>query len=271
MAQVKLLKIGSDGVPTEMNTTSDDITLNSYTVQGGGPVLSGSGLNMSNQDISAIKNLIVTDPSVDTINQTAGNLVIDNIMAKERENTMTTAGGVAFPVITDVASQVDALRIPALAGIPSATPSNGGSGHLLFDSVDKDTYIWTGSSWDNLNTTKALDDPDYVAGENLSANNAVYISGASAVSIADAPTIAKSGVLGFAISAASSAAAVTVRKSGPLSGFSSLTPGARQYLGTAGAITATLPTASGSTVVQVGYAKSATILDIQILQLGRRA
>jgi hypothetical protein len=39
----------------------------------------------------------------------------------------------------------------------------------------------------------------------------------------------------------------------------------------AGAITATLPVGTGQTIVQAGYAKSATALQIHIEQMGRRA
>jgi hypothetical protein len=58
-----------------------------------------------------------------------------------------------------------------------------------------------------------------------------------------------------------------------MGGFSGLTAGARYYLsaGTAGTITATIPSGTGNTIVQCGYAKSATDLQIQLLQLGRRA
>ena len=142
MAQVKLLKIASDGVPLEMDTASDDVTLNSFTVQGGGPVLSPTGLDLNNKDVSDIKDLLFNDPSVGIINLTAGDLIADDIMAKERENLMTTAGGVVFPVISDVAGEVDSFRLPQIAGAPTASPTNGGEGHLVWDSTNDRLYAW---------------------------------------------------------------------------------------------------------------------------------
>lgn len=274
MAQVKLLKIASDGVPIEFSP-SDDITLNSYTVQGGGPALSATGLAMANQDVSALKNLVFTDPTTDTLNQTAGSLVIDNIMAKDRSNTMTTASDILFPVITDTASQVDIFRLPTLAGPPTATPTKTGEGFIVWDSTNDDPYVWTGSAWDNLNIVKsssAVDDT-YIAEVTVAARDVVYISSADNVSPASASTVSTAQAIGVAIAGAAATAAVIVRKNGIMAGFTGLTAGSRYYLDgtTPGAITATVPTTSGYTIVSCGYAKNTTSLDLQLQTLGRRA
>lgn len=272
MAQVKLLKIASDGVPLEF-AAADDITLNSFTA-GSGPVMSPTGIDMNGQDVTDLSDLVFTDPSVGTINQTAGAVIVDNLMAKERENTMTTAGSVAFPVITDVAGQVDAFRLPALAGTPTASPTNGGEGHLVWDSTNNKLYAWDGAAWDDLSTVNSANNIDetYTAEVALAIRDMVYISSADNVSKADADAVATSYAIGFATAAASAAASVVVRKFGLLAGFTGLTAGARYYLSdTAGTIQSSAPTGTGHTIVQAGYAKSTTVLDIQILQLGRRA
>lgn len=275
MAQVKLLKIASDGIPLEHTGSADDVTFLSFTVTGGGPVLSGTGLDMNNTAVSEILNATFNDPTTGYINQTAGNLIVDNIMAKERENTMTTAGGIAFPVITDVAGQVDAFRLPALAAVPTASPTNGGSGQLVYDSADNKLFLWTGSLWDDLSTVQSAEnlDDSYIAEVSIAARDLVYISSADNVSPAKADTAVKSQVIGFALTTQNATDPITVRKNGLLGGFSSLTAGARYYLSgaTAGAIVASPPTASGHTVVQAGYAKNTTTMDIQIASLGRRA
>lgn len=273
MAQVKLLKV-VNGLPEEMDTAADDITLNSYTVQGGGPVLSGTGLDMNNQDIVDVNDLAFNNPATGTINQSAGNLIIDNIMAKERENTMTTAGSVAFPVITDVAGEVDAFRLPALAGAPTASPTNGGEGHMVWDSTNNRLYIWDGAAWDDQSSVTSAENLDrsWTAEVNIAIRDAVYISSANSVSPADASALATSEVVGFALAAASATASVQVRHEGVVPGFSGLTPGARQFLSlTTGAITATPPTASGEVVFLVGYAKSATELFIAKQFIARRS
>ncbi|MEO5348883.1 MAG: hypothetical protein H7836_04480 [Magnetococcus sp. YQC-3] len=274
MGQVKLLKIAADGVPLEFDSVADDITLNSFTVQGGGPVLSPTGLDLNNQDVSDINDAVFNDPTTGTINQTAGNLIIDNIMGKERENLMTVAGSVSFPVISDLAGQVDAFRLPALAGSPTASPTNGGEGHLVWDSTNNKMFVWNGVSWDDLSTVTSAENVDdsYIAQVAVAIRDVVYISSADNVSPADNTTSLKAQAVGLAVAGAAPTATVTVRKTGRLAGFTGLTATARYYLdSTAGQIVSTIPSGSGNTIVQVGYAKNTTTLDIQILQLGRRA
>lgn len=275
MAQVKLLKIASDGVPLEFNSTSDDITLNSFTVQGGGPVLSGTGLDMNNQDVTDVNDLAFNDPTTGTINQTAGSLVIDNIMAKERSNTLTTAADILFPVITDTAGQVDALRLPALAGTPTATPTASGEGFMVWDSTNDNLYVWDGAAWINQTTATSASAVinSYTADEALSARDVVYISAADNVSKAVASNTSASYAIGLTTAAAADTASVNVQSEGVLTGFTGLTAGSRYYLDptTAGAVTTTVPSGSGKTIVQVGYAKSTTALHIHIEQMGRRA
>jgi hypothetical protein len=276
MAQVKLLKIAADGVPLEFNSTSDDITLNSFTVQGGGPVLDGTGLDLNTQNLSDVGNITFTDPSTGTINQTAGNVVVDNLMAKERDNVMTSAGAILFGSISDSAGQVDSFKIPDIGAVPSATPAfSTDAGYMVYNSVDKKFYIWDGSAWDDQSTVSSANyiEDTYTAAVALTANDCVYISAADSVSKAKADAAGTSQAMGFAVASALITAPVSIRKYGVLAGFTGLTAGARYYLSgaTAGAITATTRVASGHTIVQVGYAKSATALDIQFQSLGRRA
>ena len=114
----------------------------------------------------------------------------------------------------------------------------------------------------------------YTADEALTANDFLYISAADNVSLCDPSdgTITSRG-MGFALASAIDTGAVTVISEGVLGGFSALTAGSRYYAdpAVAGGITATLPVGTGNTIVQVGYAKSATELQIHIEQLGRRA
>lgn len=277
MAQVKLLKISSDGIPLEFDSASDEITLASYTVQGGGPVLSGTGLDMNNQDVSDIKNLDFNNPATSTIEQTVGALIVDNIMAKERENLMTTAGGISFPVITDVAGQVDAFRFPALAGTPTASPTTGGEGHAVWNSTLNKLYIWDGAVWDDQSTVTDAEKVanDYIAANAIAAGEVVYISAADNVDLADVSAAgAPSRVLGLAVAAALATDPVSIASDGLLKGvLAGLTAGSRYYAdpATPGGITTTTPVGSGNTIVQIGYAKNATDIHLQIAQLGRRA
>lgn len=274
MAQVKLLKIAADGVPLEFAST-DDITLNSFTA-GAGPVMSPTGINFNTQPITGLTNVTFASPSTNGLTQTASLLAADNIMGKDRGNLMTTAGDITFPVITDTAGQVDSFRLPALAGVPTASPTTGGSGHLVFDSTDNRLYAWNGSAWVDQTTvvaTGSVQNP-YTAGVGgTAARDVVYISAADTVLPAIASAAGTSQGIGFGVAAAIATATVQVQENGTMSGFTGLTAGSRYYLSgtTAGQITATIPTTSGHTILQVGYAKSTTAMHIRIENMGRRA
>jgi len=275
MAQVKLLKIDTDGVPVEMNTASDDITLNSFTVQGGGPVLSGTGLDMNNQDITDIQDLVFLAPSTATINQTAGNLIVDNIMAKERNNVMTSVGAVLFPLIVgSTAAEVDSFKIPHSTTAPSATPAySSDAGYLV--AGNGRLYFWNGTVWDDYSTSVHAQQVNNIfdAEGAIALNDCLFINSSGRVDLADCDISTASQVCGFAEnSAAVQGDDVNVVSAGVMAGFSSLTPGSRYYLGaTAGGISSSIPVGAGQTIVQVGYAKSATELMVMIQQLGRRA
>ena len=276
MAQVKLYKIDSDGVSVEHTGASDDITFNSFTVQGGGPVLSPTGLDMNDEDISDIDNVSFNDPTTGTITLTSGAFVQDDMMFQTRENLMTVAGAVLFPVVTDVADAVDSFRLPALAGVPTATPSDGGEGYLVWDSTGDALYAWDGAAWDNLNIVAeaATICNSYTADEAIAIRDVVYISAADNVSKCDASGAgAPSRAIGLAQAGAADLAAVNICSEGVMDGFTGLTAGARQFVdpSTAGGLTETVPAGAGNTLIQVGYAKSTTALHIHIEQLGRRS
>lgn len=278
MAAIKLLKLGSDGYPVEHTGASDDITFASVTISGS-LVASSTGIDMNNKDLTDLNLLSFTDPTTDGITQTAGLLIVDNVMAKERSNSLTTGADILFPTISDSAGQVDALRLPVLAGVPTATPTASSEGFAVWDSSSNKLYIWNGAAWTNdiaaaaSSSAVLIDTTTYVADTpGVSARDAVFVSSADKVSPCDANAALSSNVIGFATGAAASTAAVSVQKSGVLAGFTGLTATAPYYLSeTAGAITSTPPTTSGATIMQVGFATSTTKLDIGFDFLGRRA
>jgi len=274
MAQALLLKISGNGVPLEMDTTADEITLLSFSVTGGGPVLSGTGLDMNNQDVSDVKNLSFNAPSSNYINATAGNLIIDNIMRKDLGNTMALASDILFGAVGDVAAQLDSFKVPNATAAPTATPAASSTqGYLV--AFGGSLWMWDGSAWNDLGTSDTANQVgnSYTAEEAVGAAKALYISSADSVSLAKGDAAATAGVVGFSKASALITAPVTVVSEGVLGGFSLLTAGARYFLSpaTAGAITATLPVGAGNTIVQVGYAKAADKLHIHIEQMGRRA
>lgn len=247
MASAKLLKIDSSGFNIE-NAVTDDITFGSYTVQGG-PVL-GTNLDMNGGSVSDINAISFTDAS---------------------------SGGISFPSITDSAGELDLFRLPSLAGVPTATPTNG-EPSVVWDSSNNKLMIWDGAAWNNsfvaaTSTPAVIDTANYVAiTGGLSARDCVYISASGEVGKADASAESTARVIGFVTNSPSGGAAANVQEVGVLSGFSGLTVGAPYFLSeTAAAVTATPPTTSGAQIVLVGYAATSAKLNIQIQKLGIRA
>lgn len=108
-----------------------------------------------------------------------------------------------------------------------------------------------------------------VTSENLAAGDFVNIyddAGTPTARKADATTIGKEAV-GFVLSATTSPATATVYFEGSNDQLSGLVAGV-QYLdtATAGGTTSTAPTASGNIVQRVGFAVSATVLNVEFGQ-----
>ena len=110
------------------------------------------------------------------------------------------------------------------------------------------------------------DTKNVVASEALAAGALVNIydnAGTPTVRNADATTSGKP-VVGFVLAAAASGATATVYFEGTITGLTGLTAGTRMYLDTtAGAITATAPSAAGNVVQYVGTAISPTELSFE--------
>lgn len=275
MAQVLLLKIDATGFNKEMDAAADDITLASYTVTGGGPVLSAN-LDMNGGNVSDAGDLAFTDPTTDGITRTDGTHAADDIMMEDAENSMAVGAAILFPVIADNTDQVDAMRLPALAGTPTAAPADGGEGYLVWDSTNDKLYAYNGSSWDDLSTVSAAEKicNSYTATSITAIGNAVYIDGADSVDLADVSAVgAASRLIGIAGTAAAAAAAVDVCSEGVVNGLTGLVAGSRYFANpsTAGALTTTVPSGSGNVIIQVGIAKSTTAMHLQIQRVGTRA
>lgn len=276
MAQIKLLKIGSLGLPEEFDSASDEITLGSFTITGGGPVLSATGLDLNNQDISDIDLISFNDPTAASIVLTGGTRKPDDLMFDSIDNVMETTGAILFPVITDVAGEVDAMRMPALAGAPTATPTVSGEGFMVWDSTGDRMYVWDGAAWKDqsiVEDAERLVNFYTVGAGGVTSRDLLYISAADTVLKASASADATAlPYIGFARTTEAAAASVAVVSEGLLDGFTGLTAAARYYMGTtAGAITSTAPSGSGNHVVQVGVAKNTTNLHIRMQYIGKKA
>lgn len=102
----------------------------------------------------------------------------------------------------------------------------------------------------------------YTCDSGIAVRDAVYLSSDDTVAKADADDETKQPLIGFVVSKPTSTSCI-VKYSGELGGFTGLTIGVNQYLSeTPGEITTTAPTASGSIVQKVGFARNSTTLVI---------
>jgi hypothetical protein len=228
---------------------------------------------MNNGNISDAGDLGFTDPATDGISITGGTLFADNIMGETLENSMTVGAAILFPVISDDADEVDAFAFPQLAGAPTATPSDGGEGHAVWDSTNDSLYVWDGAAWKDMGIADDAQQVTntYTADEALAIRDFVYISAADNVSKALGDAEATARVIGCCEAAAADTESVNVICCGVVDGFTGLTAGSRYFLdaSTAGSYTSTRPSGSGNIVVQLGYAKSTTAMHLHIEQIGK--
>jgi hypothetical protein len=112
----------------------------------------------------------------------------------------------------------------------------------------------------------------FYAGGAIDVGDTGYIASDGDVEVTDANAAATVKGIGVCVAvgdtagatAAAAGDAVSMVTFGPVGGFSSLTPGATQFISeTAGAITETEPSGAGTWSHIIGYAMSATVLFVQ--------
>lgn len=96
----------------------------------------------------------------------------------------------------------------------------------------------------------------FTAAESIAANAVVSITSAGTIQNADAST--QRAAAGFTTSAIANGASGTVFLSGQITGLAGLTPGAKLFVGAAGAVSASAPTTAGFIWQRVARATSAT-------------
>jgi hypothetical protein len=104
----------------------------------------------------------------------------------------------------------------------------------------------------------------YNCSTGIAVRDAVYLSGSDTIDLAQADVVSERPVIGFVLSKPTSTSAI-VQYTGEIVGFSGLTPGATYWLSeTPGQITTTAPITQGSIVQEVGWARNATTLVINV-------
>lgn len=153
--------------------------------------------------------------------------------------------------------------------LPNAVSAAPAEGDTYWDGTTDTLYVYNGSAWvDVANSSSAVDVQNtYTTGAaGVTAGDAVYISANDTVLPANGSAIGTAKVIGFAKTTQTSGQDVEIQKIGTISNLTGLTAGDIVYLdtSTAGGRVTTVPSASGSVIYKLGFAKSATELDIQL-------
>jgi len=112
----------------------------------------------------------------------------------------------------------------------------------------------------------------WVANGGIAAGSGVYINGSAQVSQGANTSVAASRIIGVADAAILTTATGAIKLSGAVAGvLSGATPGVPYYLGATG-LPVLYSTLGGSDrVVRLGFAKTATALEVRVLDLGKKA
>jgi len=160
--------------------------------------------------------------------------------------------------------------------LPSAAMGTPVEGSVYYDGTSDILYVYDGASYVDVSSAGSADSVkvQYTAGTGgIAQYDAVYISGADTVLKADATVFSTSKVIGFAPNAIGATSSGDILVAGVLTGvLTGATAGDAYYLSeTAGLVSTTKPTTSGSVVYRVGYAKNATDLQLDLEFVGIRS
>jgi hypothetical protein len=155
-------------------------------------------------------------------------------------------------LVNGVLTQIAAIATSAGAGDADKIPCLDATGKL------DNSFMPAGLGTDQftLNASEALSAGDFV--------NVWNDAGTAKVRKADASNGRRAD--GFVLAAVTSGNPATVYTADENTGLSGMTIGARQYLGTSGARTETVPTTAGHIVQYLGVARSATALVYEVAE-----
>lgn len=225
-------------IQTDSTTTGANATVSSVTK---------SYLELTNASLTSVD--MITAGSAGQLlvlsNRTGSSVVVNNETGATASNRILTGTGA------------------------NLTLSNNASLVIIYNTTSSRWMIVGGTSSTPSSSTVTA---SITAGENLTANDAVYVSigagdgGRTAGSVykLDATNSNRMEFIGFVTQTVLSGAAATVQLVGELSGFTGLTTGQPVYasITTPGATQNTAPTTAGQWVIQLGLAISATKLAI---------
>lgn len=107
------------------------------------------------------------------------------------------------------------------------------------------------------------DDTDYACDSGVAVGDCVYFDGTTTLQKSSNNDVNTLPVIGIVREKQSSTTA-RLQFFGDRASYSGLTPNTRYYLGLNGAITATVPTASGAYIVPIGIGKNSSTIEIRL-------
>jgi hypothetical protein len=199
----------------------------------------------------------------------------------------TTATGAELDTLTD-GSNADSLHLHTGTSVSLAHSDLSGVGtddhhpqlHTIASHSDTSATgaeldtLTDGSNADSLHVHAGGSSGDHNVDSAVAVADPVYwTSTGDRIAKADAATLATTRPFGVATSAQAvvGSPASVVSLGVAASVFVGATPGTRYYLASGGGLTATRPTGSGNRVIQMGFAKNATDLWVEISDYGRVA
>lgn len=270
MAIIRPIKVdATTGLFIEMDNSADDLRANTIALEGSMVVLNSGGIVLNSGTISGAGDISFIAPSTKGLVQTSGGtLAADNIMGKDRDNTLNSNATILFPTIDNTPSGLIAFRLPNVTVAPTATPAVAGIGYLVAQSGT--LWLWDGVAWVNGATAQTVA-KSYIAATGVGAGHPVCLNSACMVVHALNLTESAARCIGFALNSAGSGVSVSVVRHGSIAIGTALVPGSRYFLGSAsGVITATPAASANHQIVQVGYAEGTGSLAIQIIPLAIR-
>lgn len=254
--------VNASGAASSITSTSQNFTLATATsgaiaINSAGTLVMDSDDNMTitmDADADAIKDLTIQANNVNAGGSAEGNIILDadtSINGQIGGTQVVTIQSSGFSLAAG--SIVDEI-------IDDDTFSTGVDANSLATSESIKAYVDNGGRNANYNSLA----PITADGTGLTLRDVVSINASGAATKGSNASGGENKVVGFAISNAAGSATVYVAQHGTLGGFTGLSAGSKYYLGTAGGITATAPSATGETVYQVGYALTASVLVIDL-------
>ena len=219
--------------------------------------LSGFTFDDNSNNIANLNGGIAVDTSAFTVADTTGNVSTSGTL--NVDSTSTFADNVTLDKATSVNLAAVFNNGADQTFNIDASNSGAGDGILSIGGNAAQVLINSGSV-----STLSL-----TCGENITAGNIIAVANSSSgvgsagqAIKADNTNANRVNIVGIAMETISSGNPVAIQQVGKIAS-SGLAAGGTIYLGTAGAVTATAPTASGSTVYQIGFAEAANSLVIK--------